>query len=1200
MASNGSNRGSHSQRASVARGSKRGSIARGSVRVGGGGHRGTALDSAGLPFERILCIDPADGRDRTPKPLASVRPHGAADAAWASSEGPSTAAPGGDAMVPPSSGGRLSVLSFGPPLPSARGFPGSEAGDAFASFDGGLDGGAMRGRSRKSTMHHAGGPATGAATVVAGSEPAAGSSSGGVPAAGGLQELGGGEAAAPPQPRREQLRCKATQCPPVALATRGVQVLPWELRAGSGAAADGAAAAGEASPAAQHDAAGDAGDTQAEDEEALLAMLQQPAGGGGDTGRPSVRGGDSYRGSPTPSSHSQRSRSSSRRTSVAGGEGALQLWGMVCGMVHCAGPLASQQTPAAPSPPCHSSPVWFLATKHALHPTHPAGSGRQSTTHGGDWDVSRRTSAQSGADWSARDSINSGRTSYAAFAADGRGSIASSAAGWYPHPGGRASVMSVGAGGQHRGSVAQHSGHGAPPPPPPQLSPAEALAREQRRQKAEQERALARLPGLLQRLQAAERAVLLNLQHPRLARYHAVQLCRCPLEAAGAVSAGGAQAGTSIRDSQGEEQAAEGGKAAAAPADSSAGHLLAAAGTSDGTPASASRCSGRQELALLWDWSSELCADLPVSCLAFNPAAPGLLAVGYGRLELGSEGAAAAGGLVAVWSLANPAHPLWHAQTPVGVSAVDWSGKAAACLAVGFFDGGLALHDVRAQGSRPVARAPPAGPGGASGGHAEPVWRLRHVPRPSDPAEEMLVSVSSDGRVLEWKHAQGLERGELLRLKRQPGAATTAARQHLLGTAAAAASCEGAAAGGKDGAATPRGAASAAEGYLGRAVGATCFDFSTADVRSYLVGTEDGAVLRCSTAFAEQAVQAHLGHLGPVYQVGGWVEGGERLGGPYSQEWAGRQAGTGRPQPRRRSPTLALHLPLRAMQVCYSPYSPAHFLSASADGGVRLWADDQSGSLWTFQLPGARAEVADEAWCPSQPTRFAAAVGNTLQVRGGAACVGGVWRVASLKRCLHLAGVPDRRLASRTHLPLLPARLRQVWDVEQSVLAPRATATRFGTRLTALAFSQARCGCWRGVALRGPRGWCGAWEGGPIGATRAHRHIATTPHRRPPRLWWQVPPMALCPSIAWPTYAAPWAPRPSAARRRSARMGGAGWRLHCACTPRSSTARTERSSGGASGVGKAGPTPLTSSVGELQSEAASVSRREGSASKGTV
>lgn len=102
------------------------------------------------------------------------------------------------------------------------------------------------------------------------------------------------------------------------------------------------------------------------------------------------------------------------------------------------------------------------------------------------------------------------------------------------------------------------------------------------------------------------------------------------------------------------------------------------------------------------------------------------------------------------------------------------------------------------------------------------------------------------------------------------------------------------------------------EGYLGRAAGGTCFDFCPADPRTYLVGTgraarsagraslargcvllcrgefampatpemapfrhvsvpqvgtEEGGVHRCSTAFTEQYMQSYGGHLGPVYQA---------------------------------------------------------------------------------------------------------------------------------------------------------------------------------------------------------------------------------------------------------------------------------------------------------------------------------------------
>ena len=456
--------------------------------------------------------------------------------------------------------------------------------------------------------------------------------------------------------------------------------------------------------------------------------------------------------------------------------------------------------------------------------------------------ASRRTSIQTG-EWSARNSISSNtRASFSAFArAEGRGSIMAGL---------------LGSGGQPRGSVMQRQGGGAHGSAAPQPTAEEVAAAAARRQKAEQERALARMPGLLGRLQAAERAVLLNVRHAQLAQYHGVQLCtadpRVPEPGTAfpsvAPTARTAHTPHNSRPSTRRVPAAlpamtdlaEEKESAPVLAGLAAGAAAAALAVAEGdeTPSafiSSPMHTSRQpiaELPVLWSWQCGLSGELPVSCLAFNPAAPGLLAVGYGRLEYAAAGVAA---LVVVWSLTNPTHPVWHVATPCGVSALDWSGKAPGQLAVGFFDGSVALYDVRAtsdsrsSGSggggapKPLARAPPAGGApSAGGGHAEPVWRLRHVPKASDPGEEMLVSVSSDGRLLEWKHAQvgcaegkpfwgraagraatsvclqaqecnaatpctrsgsgprnvqGLERAELLRLKRQQSAAARRVRQ---------------------------------------------------------------------------------------------------------------------------------------------------------------------------------------------------------------------------------------------------------------------------------------------------------------------------------------------------------------------------------------------------------------------------------------
>eukprot|EP00887_Chlorella_sp_A99_P004216 scaffold15.g4216.t1 len=576
---------------------------------------------------------------------------------------------------------------------------------------------------------------------------------------------------------------------------------------------------------------------------------------------------------------------------------------------------------------------------------------------------------ESEAGFSTRGSVVSSHTSFSTFLApgsDGRGSIV----------GGRVSTTgALGVSGRvsHRASV-MGGGRAAQEGRRPAPSPAEVAALAEKRRAAEMQRALARLPGLLDRLALAERAVLLNTHHKEVAKYMNVQPCMGRGGGSGSGSgSGGTGAGGAAPGALGGLDA-EAARRAAALADEAEGLATppssksgAGAGAAGGVAATASTGSG---LELLWSWSlrPELAGELPVSCLAWNRSQPSLLAVGYGRLQYSAQGC----GLVAVYSMRNPAHPFWHVRTPCGVSALDFGpARAPGQLAVGFFDGSLALYDARGRGAAPTARAPPQRADGG-GGHADPVTALRFVPRGAE-GEEALLSVSSDGLVAEWKQAQGLERVEVVRLKRRQG-----------GGAARGAGAAGAPAGEE----RPEGTGGSMQQLLGTHAGGTCFEFSPEDPRAFLVGTEDGAVLRCSTTFSE-AMQAYRGHVGAVYQV------------------------------------------------CWSPWDPAFFLSCSSDGSVRLWAAEQSRPLWSFQPSRTQAEVADVQWCPQAATAFAACAGNTLQL----------------------------------------------WDVAQSMAKPRATATRYGIKLSALRFSPAApvlaCGADDGsVAVYSVAGLAGGAPGG--------------------------------------------------------------------------------------------------------------------------
>lgn len=316
-----SHRGSVAPRASILRGS------------GVRGPRGTALDSSGLPFERIAVID-EEGRDRTPKPLLAARPHGgSAEAAWGSS---SSGAPVRETGTFHGGSGRTSVMSTGPGLPgisSAHSFLASEAGDRLAegSLDGGMPSGGSGGRSggrAAPAAHQAAAPRDAVqvaiAAVAEGSLWAVAESATPVSPPGGLLEAAGAQGDAQPaahqaQPqaqRREQQRSKATQCPAGARASRGIQVLPWELRAAAAGAEEEAPADGGAPAAPQPEAAAGGGAAEEEEDEEALQALQQQACSptAGSTGVP-------HRGSPIPTTRSGASQASSRRESVAGGWG---------------------------------------------------------------------------------------------------------------------------------------------------------------------------------------------------------------------------------------------------------------------------------------------------------------------------------------------------------------------------------------------------------------------------------------------------------------------------------------------------------------------------------------------------------------------------------------------------------------------------------------------------------------------------------------------------------------------------------------------------------------------------------------------------------------------------------------------------------------------------------------------------------------
>ena len=124
------------------------------------------------------------------------------------------------------------------------------------------------------------------------------------------------------------------------------------------------------------------------------------------------------------------------------------------------------------------------------------------------------------------------------------------------------------------------------------------------------------------------------------------------------------------------------------------------------------------------------------------------------------------------------------------------------------------------------------------GKHLDAVWETQWVPKSTSGGSdkgETLVSISSDGRVVEWSMKKGLEYQDLMNMKR-------------LGN--------------------PSHKEDNMEGINFRNTAGFSFDFLKNEGSVYLASTEDGTVHRCSKSYNEQYLENYFGHKG----IFNWVE----------------------------------------------------------------------------------------------------------------------------------------------------------------------------------------------------------------------------------------------------------------------------------------------------------------------------------------
>ncbi|XP_018654442.1 putative axonemal dynein intermediate chain inner arm i1 [Schistosoma mansoni] len=161
----------------------------------------------------------------------------------------------------------------------------------------------------------------------------------------------------------------------------------------------------------------------------------------------------------------------------------------------------------------------------------------------------------------------------------------------------------------------------------------------------------------------------------------------------------------------------------------------------------------------LWRFQCSMTKGHNISDMAWNKQNPNILAIGYGQFEYDNQQK----GLVCCWSLKLIEYPERYYTTPSSVTAIGWSNIHANLLAVGMFNGVVFVYDVRKNDPLPVIDTTHA-----TGRHLGPVRKLQWIFKESSLAEnlqEVLVSVSNDGRVTQWFIRKGFESADLMILK---------------------------------------------------------------------------------------------------------------------------------------------------------------------------------------------------------------------------------------------------------------------------------------------------------------------------------------------------------------------------------------------------------------------------------------------------
>ncbi|XP_041809385.1 dynein, axonemal, intermediate chain 1, paralog 2 [Chelmon rostratus] len=289
----------------------------------------------------------------------------------------------------------------------------------------------------------------------------------------------------------------------------------------------------------------------------------------------------------------------------------------------------------------------------------------------------------------------------------------------------------------------------------------------------------------------------------------------------------------------------------------------------------------------LWKFQYDKAKRLSVTALCWNKKYKDLFAVGMGSYDFSKQGR----GMLVFYSLKNSAFPEYIYPTSSGILCLDIHEQHSYLVAVGFYDGCVAVYNLKEDRLEPVYKST-----AKTGKHTDPVWQVRWQNDDMD-NNHNFYSVSSDGRVVSW----------------------TLVKNELVFTDIITLSLNGAVSEGSEGAQQP----SIACG--------TSFDFHKQIDYLFLVGTEEGKIHKCSKTYSSQFLDTYDAHSMAVDSVK-WNHFHPKVFISCSSDWTIKIW-----DHTINTPMFTFDLNAAVGDVAWAPYSSTVFAAVTTDGTVHVF-----------------------------------------------------------------------------------------------------------------------------------------------------------------------------------------------------------------------------------------------------------------------